>query len=44
MKSFTGISDVLYTSFISVMEFLSVMNVLRLTYVFPKMSSLDEIC
>ena len=44
MKPFTGISDSLYTSFISVMEFLSVMDVFRLTYVFPKLSSLNEIC
>ena len=42
MKSFTGISDSLYTFFLPVMEFVSVMKSSVLIYIFPKVSNLDE--
>ena len=42
MKSFTGISDSLYTFFLPVMEFVSVMKSSELIYIFPKVSNLDE--
>ena len=42
MKSFTGISDSLYTFFLPVMEFASVMKSSELIYIFPKVSNLDE--
>ena len=42
MKSFTGISDSLYTFFLPVMEFVSVMKSSELIYIFSKVSNLDQ--